>query len=428
MTSILQFESLSALRGNRYCEWPAPLLLAILHYMILRRLALSLIALMGLTGFVVEGPRGGGTDPQDHLDRAPRWSMTQGSLVETGERGIGGGIEYVMDDSLCELEFIDDATCDDIHTALTDVLDEWASGHPSLYFTDITGKIAPSVPLAAIGQSHQGAEIDFFAQTGREFPPFRNIRVTGYTLFYERPEDGLVLLPNGEPAEHANRIASADVRINASRCFYINTQKGRPDCLHFPSIMLHEVGHALGFGHPEESPRYNLDTDARPVTQMQIDCVKPSRTLRHSPFYDGAAVMVGRDVQGPGRWRRGLTPDDVGARDALYPHCDIRPKPRFTGQWGAYAIGTNEIDGRARFEATEQAARTKALSQCDTSNGKACEIVASFSSCFAYATGSNSAAAHAQSPRSDYARANAVLACAKTGEECRVTADFCAFE
>ena len=396
--------------------------------MMIRRACFAFLAFLTLTGFVVEGPRGGGVDAKDHLDRAPRWSATQNSLSRSGERGLGGGLEYAIDDSLCGLSFIDGADCGDISDAIAEALEIWSSGHPSLSFTDITGEVTPGFRLAALGQTGQGAEIDFFGQTGREFPPFLNRQTTGYTIFYERPEAGPVRLTNGEIAPHAAAIESADVRVNASRCYYIDTEQGRPDCLHFPSIILHEIGHALGIGHPEDNPRYNLDSDTRPQTPVKIDCTAPSKGLFMSPFYDGAAVLVGRDVQGPGRWRRGLTADDVAARDALYPDCGIAALPRFAGQWGAFAIDAHDLEGRARFERDEETAMAKALSQCDAAGGKDCRLIASFNACFAYATGARGAAAHASSPRSDYARANAVLACAKSGEDCRVRADFCAFE
>ena len=137
--------------------------------------------------------------------------------------------------------------------------------------------------------------------------------------------------------------------------------------------------------------------------------------------------MIGRDVQGPGRSRRGLTADDVAGRDALYPSCGIVALTRFQGQWGAYAVSAGRRDGRAQLQPDEASARAAARLSCEAS-GETCEIVAAFNGCFAYAEDREGGAAHAASPRSDYARANAVLACGKSGKVCKVRTDFCAFE
>ena len=394
--------------------------------LIFRLLGLSLALLVSMA-FVVEGPRGGGVDSRDHLERAPRWGLSTGSVLNTGERGLGGGLEYSVDASVCEMRFIDGADCAAIRATIDAALIEWASGHPALVFTNVSDRIAPAFPLSATSETGQGAEIDFFGVTGAYFPPFLNPNTTGYTIFYESDPRAMVLT-NGQISQTVGAIQSADVRFNAGRCFYLDTAQGRPECLHFPSVVLHEIGHALGIGHPDENTRFNLDIDDDPSNEMRINCRRPAQGLRTSAAYEGAAVLVGRDVQGPGRWRRGLTWDDVAARDALYPHCGIVRQTRFTRQWGAYVVAQNALEGRTQFAARRVDAVQGAVSQCDAAGGRNCQFVAAFNGCFAYARSSNGHQAYATAPRSDQARVKAVLACQQSGGECRVATDFCAFE
>ncbi len=387
------------------------------------------MAMLTVCGFSVEGPRGAPGDAIARLEHTPRWTANTTSLVDGGARGLGGGLEYAVDASVCELRFVDGSRCVDIHAALAGALKRWQSGHPALAFTDVSDAIAPAFPLAAFGRSGQGAEIDFFAASPADFPPFRAPQVTGYTIFYERRSDTLVL-SNGRQAPGVATIESADIRFNAARCYYIDPAGGRADCLHFPSVALHEIGHALAIAHPEEAPQFNLDTDSEPGNAMAIDCEDPARGLRVSPRYDGAAVAIGRDVQGPGRWLRGLTFDDQAARDALYPHCEIEPVERWAGAWGALAFSQGAaITGQASLHETKARAENTALQACHDGGGTQCRIAASFRDCFAHARGTGGTGGSAHSPRRDVARVDAVLACAEAGgRDCRVRGDICAFE
>ncbi|MEM8615817.1 MAG: DUF4189 domain-containing protein [Pseudomonadota bacterium] len=380
-----------------------------------------------IMAFVVEGPRWGATDARTNLEQAPRWGPTQGSLVERGERGLGGGLEYAIDESICELNFIDGSTCGTVKDILTEALGRWSSGHPAINFVDVSDDIEPAFPLSATGEAGQGAEIDFFATRGRFFPPFLNPATAGYTIFYEG-ETKPMALTNGTTLPQTSWIQSADVRFSAERCYYIESGQGRPDCIHFPSLALHEIGHALGIGHPDERPHLNLDSDDDAGNRLNVDCREPLRGLFASGQFSGAAVMVGQDVHGPGRWRRGLSYSDIAARDALYPHCGIETKSRFTRQWGAYAKASNGLEGRARFLSTRAEADGAALAQCQRSGGQDCSLIAGFDGCFAYAIDPSGKSGFSVNPRSSNARYQALESCQTNGQACEIIADFCAFE
>ncbi|MEM7660966.1 MAG: DUF4189 domain-containing protein [Pseudomonadota bacterium] len=390
-------------------------------------LALSLGLRAPATAFVVEGPDGTAETAKDNLERAPRWPLSIGSFLESGERGLGGGLEYALDGSLCRLNFIDGATCDDARRAIQDALKVWSAGHPLIEFVDVTGRVTPDYPRRAQDNLTAGAEIDFFATSPRGFQAFSKPSINGYTVFYDEEHPSLVLT-NGQIAPGPiGTITGADVHFNRSSCYYLDPSQGQTNCVHFPSLVLHEISHVLGIGHPEDRVGFNLDTDDQPGNEINIDCRAPLKGLKASANYDGASVAHGQDVHRPGRWLRGLSWDDVAARDALYPHCAIQRIERAEISWGAFVIGSGGVFGQSRLARSTEEAEATAQNACRESSTD-CTTVSTFRDCFAFAANNNGAYGHAVSPRSDHARVDATLACSERGPDCRVITDFCAYD
>ena len=290
-----------------------------------RAVLVGAVAALGLaqaaSAFVVQGPRRSTGDAVEDFRLAPRWDAGAGALIADGVRGLGGGLEYAVDDSVCGLRFLDAPDCDDARAMIAEAARRWADGNAALRFEDVTGFVAPSPPRGRRGERVEGAESDIFAAGSRDFPRFANRAITAYTVLYSEPA-ALVAAPGGEVRALDGRASSADLWINADRCYYLDPGLPAPgDCVHFGAMLQHEFSHVLGLDHPDAAPRQNLDTNLVAGDPLVFDCRDPAASLVVNPAIDRRASTIGENVHSPERWLRGLSPDDLGGRDALYPVC-----------------------------------------------------------------------------------------------------------
>lgn len=86
--------------------------------------------------------------------------------------------------------------------------------------------------------------------------------------------------------------------------------------------LMHEIGHAIGLGHPNLNPFGNFDSDSDPRTVVPVDGADPFAGLGISTNTDPMAMMLGGfpapEYQD---WfvLTELQPDDISGRDVLYP-------------------------------------------------------------------------------------------------------------
>jgi hypothetical protein len=184
-----------------------------------------------------------------------------------------------------------------------------------------------------------GWELDFFAVSGSH-PAFDDESYFGITFLSRRRAEGR-LLTNGERTD-GPIITAVDIYINIDLILpftQLLTVERQAQALQ--RLLMHEIGHGLGLGHPNTFNTFNAnyDTDVDPLNVMVVDPVDPFAMLMFSEGRDRRAIMSNdRNGLGAGIFFTELQNDDRGGRDALYP--SLHPCP-------------GDCSGNARVDVTE---------------------------------------------------------------------------
>lgn len=246
-----------------------------------------------------------------NLAEAPRWSAT-----EVGGRGLADGkIAVAIEPGFAAaitLAVTGGSAPEDvaaIEAAVVAAFAAWQS--PALAFELTFG--GPTVRGRTLG-----AEIDVFVVDSTD-PDFAASGATfglAQMVWTVRPDR---LLTNGTTLA-GKVIHGADILIAKDRLAAVAPTFTRAEQLRiFQRLVMHELGHALGFAHPHDGPAVNFDTDTDPNNAILVDAADPLASVALSPNLDTLAVMNQLPSDFAALFNTSLRNDDRGARDVLYP-------------------------------------------------------------------------------------------------------------
>ena len=162
-----------------------------------------------------------------------------------------------------------------------------------------------------------GSEIDVFVVPDSD-PVFNDNAFFGVTDTASELVADRVLTNGDVLAGFA--IAGADIFLDRDTIAGVSTvftREQQPAALQ--RLIMHETGHALGFGHVNVFVEFNYDTNDDPLDAMVIDPRHPLADLMLSPNVNVNAVMSNGPNMLDALLRTTLTTDELGGRDALYP-------------------------------------------------------------------------------------------------------------
>lgn len=235
----------------------------------------------------------------------------------TGGAGLHDGVQVAVEPGFAEtliqatLGAVTPADVIDVESTIRAAFAAWEN--PVLAFTIVfDGSAARGTGV--------GTEIDLFVVPGSD-PAFTTTGALAGVTFFAPVNVADRLLTNGTTLAGL-AYTRTDIFLNqTSIAAFATLFPTRAEKLAaLQRLLMHEIGHALGLGHPNEFPASNLDTDGDPLNRMVIDPAAPFASLVLSPAIDGDTVMSNLPATIPAALSRtALRNDELGGRDVLYP-------------------------------------------------------------------------------------------------------------
>ena len=255
---------------------------------------------------------GGGSTVQEIFQGAARWSSIS---------GLSDGIQVGVEPGFAADLGATGSEVDEVNQAVADAFAAWENS--ALQF-DITFDAS-----GVVEGENLGFEIDVFAVPSTHWAfagtTYFGVAYVDWFFSSDRP------LTNGQSFA-GFAISGADIYINIDAVLVLAAFFGFDWSEKLASgqrLFMHELGHALGLGHPNsnnpEGVETNYDTDNDPFNAMTIDPADPFADLIVSADSDDSAIMSNRPCGEPFvapcsvLFFTSLRNDDLGGRDALYP-------------------------------------------------------------------------------------------------------------